>query len=114
MENVIYAELRRRGFMVDVGRVETREIDTAGRQVRKKLEVDFVANQGSQRYYIQSAYKMYDEEKIKQEKSSLKLIPDSFKKIIIEEEDIVPYHDNDGFVRMGLLDFLLRPDSLGF
>ena len=57
---------------------------------------------------------MYDEEKIKQEKSSLKLIPDSFKKIIIEEEDIVPYHDNDGFVRMGLLDFLLRPDSLSF
>lgn len=114
MENVIYAELRRRGFMVDVGRVETREIDAAGRQVRKKLEVDFVANQGSQRYYIQSAYRMYDEEKIKQEKNSLKLIPDSFKKIIIEEEDIVPYHDNDGFVRMGLLDFLLRPDSLGF
>ena len=94
--------------------METREIDTSGRQVRKKLEVDFVANQGSQRYYIQSAYKMYDEEKINQEKSSLKLIPDSFKKIIIEEEDIVPYHDNDGFVRMGLLDILLRPDSLSF
>lgn len=109
MENVIYNELKMRGFNVDVGRVEIRE-----NQIRKYLEVDFVANQGSQRYYIQSAYRLTDEEKVSQEKKSLRNIPDSFKKIIIEENDIVPYRDDDGFVRMGLFDFLLNPSSLEF
>ena len=109
MENVIYNELKMRGFNVDVGRVEIRE-----NQLRKYLEVDFVANQGSQRYYIQSAYRLTDEEKVSQEKKSLRNIPDSFKKIIIEENDIVPYRDDDGFVRMGLFDFLLNPSSLEF
>lgn len=109
MENVIYNELKKRGFNVDVGRVEVRE-----NQIRKYLEVDFVANQGSQRYYIQSAYRLTDEEKVSQEKKSLRNIPDSFKKIIIEENDIVPYRDDDGFVRMGLFDFLLNPSSLEF
>ena len=109
MENVIYNELKMRGFNVDVGRVEVRE-----NQIRKYLEVDFVANQGSQRYYVQSAYRLNDEEKVSQEKKSLRNIPDSFKKIIIEENDIVPYRDDDGFVRMGLFDFLLNPSSLEF
>ena len=109
MENVIYNELKMRGFNVDVGRVEVRE-----NQMRKYLEVDFVANQGNQRYYVQSAYRLNDEEKVSQEKKSLRNIPDSFKKIIIEENDIVPYRDDDGFVRMGLFDFLLNPNSLEF
>ena len=109
MENVIYNELKMRGFNVDVGRIEVRE-----NQIRKYLEVDFVANQGNQRYYIQSAYRLNDEEKLSQEKKPLRNIPDSFKKIIIEENDIVPYRDDDGFVRMGLLHFLLKPNSLEF
>ena len=109
MENVIYNELKMRGFNVDVGRVEVRE-----NQIRRYLEVDFVANQGSQRYYVQSAYRLNDEEKVSQEKKSLRNIPDSFKKLIIEENDIVPYRDDDGFVRMGLFDFLLNPSSLEF
>ena len=109
MENVIFNELKMRGFNVDVGRVEVRE-----NQIRKYLEVDFVANQGSQRYYIQSAYRLNDEDKVLQEKKSLRNIPDSFKKIIIEENDIVPYRDDDGIVRMGLFDFLLKPNSLDY
>ena len=109
MENVIFNELKMRGFNVDVGRVEVRE-----NQIRKYLEVDFVANQGSQRYYIQSAYRLNDADKVLQEKKSLRNIPDSFKKIIIEENDIVPYRDDDGIVRMGLFDFLLKPNSLDY
>ena len=109
MENVIFNELKMRGFNVDVGRVEVRE-----NQIRKYLEVDFVANQGNQRYYIQSAYRLNDADKVLQEKKSLRNIPDSFKKIIIEENDIVPYRDDDGIVRMGLFDFLLKSNSLDY
>lgn len=94
--------------------VEMRERNEEGHQIRKKLEVDFVANQGSQRYYIQSAFRMDNGDKEKQELKSLKHIPDSFKKLIIVRDNIVPYHDENGFIRMGLFDFLLNPASLDF
>ena len=107
MENVIYNELRLRGFCVDVGMVEAR---TA--KERKQLEVDFVANMADRRYYIQSAFAMPDDDKREQESASLKRIDDSFKKIIIMRDDIKPYHDNNGFYIVGLMDFLLKPDSI--
>ena len=107
MENVIYNELRLRGFFVDVGMVEAR---TA--KERKQLEVDFVANMADRRYYIQSAFAMPDDAKREQECASLKRIDDSFKKIIIMRDDIKPYHDNNGFYIVGLMDFLLKPDLM--
>lgn len=107
MENVIYNELRLRGFFVDVGMVEAR---TA--KERKQLEVDFVANMADRRYYIQSAFAMPDDAKREQECASLKRIDDSFKKIIIMRDDIKPYHDNNGFYIVGLIDFLLKPDLM--
>ena len=107
MENVIYNELRLRGFCVDVGMVEAR---TA--KERKQLEVDFVANMADRRYYIQSAFAMPDDAKREQECASLKRIDDSFKKIIIMRDDIKPYHDNNGFYIVGLMDFLLKPDLM--
>lgn len=114
MENIIYNELRYRGFNVDVGRVEIREHGEDGQTARKRLEVDFVANKGSQRYYIQSAFRIDDEAKELQEKKSILNIQDSFKKIVIVKDHISPYYDNDGFVRMGIFDFLLKPDSLDY
>ena len=105
MENVIYNELRSRGYCVDVGMVEARTATE-----RKQLEVDFVANKGDRRYYIQSAFAMPNDEKREQELASLKRINDSFKKIIILREDIVPYHDDNGVLIMGLMDFLLNAD----
>lgn len=107
MENVIYNELRLRGFCVDVGMVEAR---TA--KERKQLEVDFVANMADRRYYIQSAFAMPDDDKREQECASLKRIDDSFKKIIIMRDNIKPYHDNNGFYIVGLMDFLLKPDLI--
>lgn len=107
MENVIYNELRLRGFCGDVGMVEAR---TA--KERKQLEVDFVANMADRRYYIQSAFAMPDDAKREQECASLKRIDDSFKKIIIMCDDIKPYHDNNGFYIVGLMDFLLKPDLM--
>lgn len=112
MENVIYNELKARGYGVDVGAVEIREFDENGKEVRKKLEVDFVINRGSERYYIQSAWQMPTEEKIYQESRPLKSIPDSFKKIIIEGRSMIPYHDNDGILHLGLYDFLLKPGAI--
>ncbi len=105
MENVIYNELRSRGYSVDVGMVDARTATE-----RKQLEVDFVANKGDKRYYIQSAFALPDEEKRQQELASLKRINDSFKKVIIMREDIVPYHDDNGVLIMGLMDFLLKTD----
>lgn len=107
MENVIYNELRSRGFCVDVGMVEVR---TSAE--RKQLEVDFVANMADRRYYIQSAFAMPDDDKREQESASLKRIDDSFKKIIIVRDDIRPYHDNNGFYLVGLMDFLLEPNLM--
>lgn len=112
MENVIYNELRIRGYKVDVGMVEKREKDKNGQYVRKQLEVDFVANQGSKRYYIQSAFEMPTTEKENQESASLLRINDSFKKIIVVKEDIKPKRNEAGIVTIGLLDFLLDKNSL--
>lgn len=112
MENILYNELRYRGYNVDVGMVEVIERNSDGKQERKRLEVDFVANQGSRRYYIQSAFRMEDDDKVKHEKKSLISIPDSFKKVIITKDRIASYHDNDGILRIGLFDFLMNPDSL--
>ena len=106
MENIIYNELRSRGYSVDVGMVEVRTSSE-----RKHLEVDFVANKGDRRYYIQSAYALPDEAKREQELASLKRINDSFKKIIIVRDDIAPYYDDNGVRIMGLMDFLLNAES---
>ena len=114
MENIIYNELRTRGFHVDVGMVETREPDKNGRLIRKQLEVDFVVNQGSQRYYIQSAFAMPTLEKEAQESASLLLINDSFKKIIIVKDDIKPKRNEEGILTISLKDFLLDKNSLNY
>ena len=114
MENIIYNELRMRGYNVDVGDVEIRTRDKDGRQQRVHLEIDFVVNQGNQRYYIQSALAIPDKEKEEQETRSLRNVDDSFKKIIIVRSDIKPWRNDKGILIMGLLDFLLNPDSLDF
>lgn len=112
MENVIYNELMRRGFSVDVGVVEVSRVNENASVVRKQLEVDFVANMGSQRYYIQSAYELGTPEKLLQEKNSLVHIDDSFKKIIIQRNPVEPWHDEDGVLRIGLMDFLLKSECI--
>lgn len=114
MENIIYNELRIRGFHVDVGMVEVREADKRGKAVRKQLEVDFVVNQGSQRYYIQSAFAMPTREKEAQESASLLRINDSFKKIIVVKDDIKPKRNENGILTIGLMDFLLDKNSLNY
>lgn len=112
MENIIYNELRVRGFLVDVGLVETWKRDGKGNSQRCNLEVDFVANKGNVRYYIQSAFSISDESKREQEMASLKNIDDSFRRVIIVKDDIMPYYDDNGFMIIGLFDFLLNPNSL--
>lgn len=112
MENVIYNELRARGYSVDVGMVERRTLE-GGRDVRSQLEVDFVANLGSRRCYIQSALEMRTPEKEAQEKASLYRIDDSFKKIVLVRDVVKPLQDERGVLTMGVLDFLLNEDSLG-
>lgn len=105
MENIIYNELRMRGYLVDVGRVETWQT-VEGKRMRKNLEVDFVVNRGSQRYYIQSAFEIPNTAKMAQEEFSLKLVNDSFRKIILVHEDILPRRDEKGIITMGLKQFL--------
>lgn len=112
MENVIYNELRSRKFRVDVGMVEVREKDNQNRSLRKQLEVDFVANQGDKRFYIQSALSMPNAEKERQESASLLHIGDTFKRVIIVKDDIMPYHNENGFLIIGLFDFLLNKNAL--
>lgn len=112
MENIIYNELRHRGYMVDVGVVMTREKDKNDRDVRKQREVDFIANLGTKRYYIQSAYSLPSAEKAEQEKKSLLNIDDSFKKIIIVKDRVKAFLDDNGIVTINLFDFLLNKDSL--
>lgn len=113
MENIIYNELRMRGYNVDVGNVKQRYIDKASSsKLTKHLEIDFVANLGSKRFYIQSAFQMPDAEKIKQEKASLLAVKDSFKKIIIVKDVIKPFQDEDGILTIGLFDFLQNSNSL--
>ena len=112
MENVIYNELRHRLFNVDIGLVSVNEKNEANNYRRKQLEVDFVANKGSRRYYIQSAWMMPDQEKREQETRSLRKIDDSFKKILITLHSPEPWYDNHGILTMNVFDFLLNPNSL--
>lgn len=112
MENVLFNDLLRRGFDVDVGVVEINTTEPRGKKVRKQLEVDFVVNRGTQRYYIQSALTVADSEKRKQETESLKRIPDSFKKIVVVRDDIIPWHDEDGILYIGVEHFLLDENAI--
>ena len=107
MENVIFNELAAREFDVDVGVVEYNHLDEKGKKVRTQLEVDFVANNGSRRYYIQSAFLIDSEEKRKQEINSLMRVPDSFRKIVVVRDDILPWHDDNGILYVGIEQFLL-------
>ena len=109
MENVIYNEMRMRGWLVDVGNIFHRVRNEAGKQQRVTLEVDFVCNKGSERIYIQSAYKMPDVEKMEQEKRSLKLVDDSFRKIIVVGEHTKSWSDEKGIQIVSIYDFLLNP-----
>ena len=112
MENIIYNELLVRGFHIDVGVVEHAKKNEEGKVVRKRLEVDFVCNLGSRRYYIQSAFAIPDKEKMEQEQNSLVRIDDSFKKIIVVKDRIKLWRNEKGIVVMDIMDFLLNPDSL--
>lgn len=114
IENIVYNELLVRGYNVDVGLVDVYAKNSEGKRVHRQLEVDFVVNQGSQRYYIQVAYDMTSEEKQTQELNSLRNIPDSFKKIIIVNGTMKPWRNEEGFVIMGMKYFLLNTDSLDF
>ncbi|QLY40143.1 ATP-binding protein [Hujiaoplasma nucleasis] len=113
MENIIYNELRVRGFNIDVGVVEVRE-QHEGKSLKKKLEVDFIAQKGNEKYYIQSAYEMSNIEKRKQEEKSLLNISDSFKKVIIVKDNIMPKRDEFGVITIGLYDFLLGKVGLDY
>ena len=112
MENIIYNELRSRGYTVDVGVVEKRGTDENGKEYKNQLEIDFVANLGSKRYYIQSAFSMPTEEKRIQEKASLVSVNDSFKKIIVVKDVVNVTRDEDGITTMSIYDFLLKENSL--
>ena len=112
MENAVYNELLSRGYAVDVGVVETRKRNPEGRQEKRKLEIDFVANMGSRRYYIQSAFQIPDKEKERQEKESLNNVDDSFKKIVLVRDVVKISRDEKGIVTMSIYDFLMDKDSL--
>lgn len=114
MENVVFNELLARGYLADVGVVEVNQKNSEGKSIRKQLEVDFVTNMGSQRYYIQVAYDLSTEEKQKQEYNSFRNIPDSFKKIVLVNGSSKPWRNEDGFVIMGMKYFLMNEDSLDF
>lgn len=112
MENVIYNELRMRGYLVDVGLVECWTTNENGKRKRSKLEVDFVVNNGPERVYIQSAFNMPTKDKEKQERRSLINIADNFRKVIVVKDDIKRKIDDDGVVTIGLFDFLLDEQSI--
>lgn len=112
MENIVYNELRSRGYSVDVGVVEKRGVNSEGKTKRTYLEIDFIANLGSKRYYIQSAFSMPTEEKRLQEKASLVNVNDSFKKIILVKDVMNVTRDEDGITTMSIYDFLLKENSL--
>ena len=112
MENMIYNELLYRGFNVDVGVVVTEMTSSEGKRQKVQLEIDFVCNQGSRRYYIQSAYKMDTDEKRRQECLSLSKVDDSFKKVVIVADDQLVHHDDQGITTICLRDFLTRPSAL--
>lgn len=112
MENIIFNELKVRGYNVDVGVVVMNEVDKNGKKIRKQLEVDFVCNKGSNRFYIQSAYALPDKEKMEQEQRSLVNTGDGFKKIIITKDAVAPLYNEEGILVMSVYDFLLNPDSM--
>lgn len=114
MENLVYNELRMRGFQVDVGVVRLKKATADGKYEKKQTEVDFVANLGSKRYYIQSAFAMPSPEKAEQETRPLYNIGDSFRKLILVRDNIKLKRDEKGVTTMGIYDFLLHPDSLDF
>lgn len=112
MENIVFNELKVRGFNVDVGVVVMNEVDKSGKKIRKQLEVDFVCNKGSKRYYIQSAYALPDKAKMEQEQRSLINTGDGFKKIIITKDAVAPLYNDEGVLIMSVYDFLLNSDSM--
>lgn len=112
MENVIYNELRMRGFNVDVGNLTVVESGKGGKPVKKQLEVDFICNKGSKKYYMQSAYMLGTEEKMAQEIRPFMKIHDSFKKIVVTSDTPTPFYSEEGILVMNVYDFLLNPDSL--
>ena len=112
MENIIYTELRRRGFNVDVGIVEKRNNDENGKKDYKQLEIDFVANKGSDKYYIQSAYSIEDKSKREQELQSLLNVNDNFKKMVIVYDSFIKWQDDNGIIYISIYDFLLNENSL--
>ena len=104
--------LKVRGYNVDVGVVVMNEVDKNGKKIRKQLEVDFVCNKGSKRFYIQSAYALPDKEKMEQEQRPLVNTGDGFKKIIITKDAVAPLYNDEGILVMSIYDFLLNPDSM--
>ena len=112
MENIIYNELMLRGYSVDVGTVEYNYSDSDGKNKKTKLEIDFVANTGSKRYYIQSALTVGEEEKRIQEVRPFARIPDSFKRIVVVKDDIIPWHDEMGVLYIGIEQFLLDESAV--
>ena len=112
MENIIFNELKVRGYNVDVGVVVVNETDKSGKKIRKQLEIDFVCNKGSKRYYIQSVFAMPDINKTQQEQRPLINTGDGFKKIIITKDALTPLYNEDGVLVMSVFDFLLNPESL--
>ncbi len=112
MENIIYNELCNRDFSVDMGMVEYCYKDENKKSKRAQLEIDFVANKGSKKYYIQSALAVGDEEQRQQEVRSLKRVGDSFKKIVVVMDNIIPWHDEKGILYIGVEQFLLDEGSM--
>ncbi len=112
MENIIYNELKIRGYNVDIGVVSVYDMDKNGKTVLKNYEVDFIATQGSKKYYIQSAFSITNTDKLKQENNSLVNINDSFKKIIVVKDNIKPRRDDNGITTIGIYNFLLDENSL--
>lgn len=112
MENIIFNELKVRGYHVDVGVVTSNEINKSGKSIRKQLEIDFVCNKASKRYYVQSALRLSDESKREREQRSLLMVPDAFKKVIITKDAPAPLYNEDGILVMSIFDFLLDEDSL--
>ena len=112
MENIIFNELLYRGYSVDVGVVEVAGHDKEGKYIRKQFEVDFVVNDADKRYYIQSALSIPNEDKMLQETASFRNIDDSFKKILVVKDDLTPYRNEEGFLIVGLFDFLINPDVI--
>ena len=112
MENVIYNELLIRRFNVDVGSIDYSFYDANGKRIQKNLEIDFVCNKGSKRYYIQSAFSLPNEEKKQLEQRSLLMTQDAFKKIIISKDALAPLYNDDGILEINIFDFLLNENSL--